>query len=40
LFIVNPPWTLPKILDETMPTLTSLLALDKSASYAIDSQIA
>jgi 23S rRNA (adenine2030-N6)-methyltransferase len=40
LFIVNPPWTLPKMLDETMPTLTSLLALDKSASYAIDSQIA
>ena len=40
LFIVNPPWTLPKILDETMPALTQLLALDGTASYAIDSQIA
>ncbi|MDI1309913.1 MAG: 23S rRNA (adenine(2030)-N(6))-methyltransferase RlmJ [Methylotenera sp.] len=39
LFIVNPPWTLPKILDETMPALTELLALDRTASYAIDSQI-
>lgn len=39
LFIVNPPWTLPKILEETMPVLTELLALDGSASYAIDSQI-
>ncbi|MES1989080.1 MAG: 23S rRNA (adenine(2030)-N(6))-methyltransferase RlmJ [Pseudomonadota bacterium] len=39
LFIVNPPWTLPKILDETMPVLTQLLALDGTASYAIDSQI-
>jgi 23S rRNA (adenine2030-N6)-methyltransferase len=40
LFIVNPPWTLPKILDETMPVLTQLLALDETASYAIDSQLA
>jgi 23S rRNA (adenine2030-N6)-methyltransferase len=39
LFIVNPPWTLPKILDETMPVLTQLLALDETANYAIDSQI-
>jgi len=39
LFIVNPPWTLPKILDETMSVLTQLLALDGTASYAIDSQI-
>ena len=39
LFIVNPPWTLPKILDVTMPVLTQLLALDGTASYAIDSQI-
>ena len=39
LFIVNPPWTLPKILEETMPVLTQLLALDGAASYAIDSQI-
>lgn len=40
LFIVNPPWTLPKILDETMPVLTQLLAMDGTASFALDSQIA
>lgn len=40
LFIVNPPWTLPKILEETMPVLTQLLALDETASYQLESQIA
>jgi 23S rRNA (adenine2030-N6)-methyltransferase len=40
LFIINPPWTLPNILDETMPVLTSLLALDETASYTIESKIA
>jgi len=39
LFIVNPPWTLPKILDETMPVLTQLLALDGTAGYTLDSHI-
>jgi len=39
LFIINPPWTLPNILAETMPVLTQLLALDKTASYELDSQI-
>jgi 23S rRNA (adenine2030-N6)-methyltransferase len=40
LFIINPPWTLPSILAETMPTLTKLLALDETASYSLDSQTA
>jgi 23S rRNA (adenine2030-N6)-methyltransferase len=40
LFIINPPWTLPNILAETMPVLTQLLALDESANYELDSQIA
>lgn len=40
LFIINPPWTLPNILNETMPILTKLLALDEAASYELDSQIA
>ncbi len=40
LFIINPPWTLPKTLEETMPVLTQLLALDNSASYTLDYQIA
>lgn len=40
LFIINPPWTLPKILEETMPVLTQLLALDNEASYTLDYEIA
>ena len=40
LFIINPPWSLPQILDETMPLLTNLLALDSSASYLVERKIA
>jgi len=40
LFIINPPWTLPKTLAETMPILTQLLTLDESASFTLDSHIA
>lgn len=39
LFIINPPWTLPKILEESMPLLTQLLALDETAVYKIDYKI-
>lgn len=39
LFIINPPWTLPNILAETMPTLTEILALDDTASFTLDSRI-
>jgi len=39
LFMINPPWTLPKILEESMPALTKLLALDETAGYQIDYQI-
>jgi 23S rRNA (adenine2030-N6)-methyltransferase len=39
LFIVNPPWTLPKILEETMPVLTHLLAIDNTAHYQLASQL-
>ena len=35
MFIVNPPYTLPKILEETMPILTQLLALDQTAGFSI-----
>ena len=35
IFIVNPPYTLPKILEETMPILTQLLALDETAGFSI-----
>ncbi len=39
LFIINPPWTLPKSLEESMPLLTQLLALDETAVYKIDYKI-
>lgn len=39
VFIVNPPYTLPDILDETMPILTRLLELDASANSSIVSKI-
>lgn len=39
LFIINPPWTLPETLNQTMPVLTQLLALDDSARYQISSKI-
>lgn len=39
LFIINPPWTLPKILTETLPLLTQLLALDDDASYSLNYNI-
>ena len=39
VFIVNPPYTLPDILDETMPILTQLLALDESADFKINYKI-
>jgi 23S rRNA (adenine2030-N6)-methyltransferase len=39
LFIINPPWILPKILDETLPYLTSLLAKDDSAEYSLEAHI-
>ena len=40
LFVINPPWTLPKILEATMPVLTQLLALDNEAGYTLDYEIA
>ena len=39
LFIVNPPYVLPNILDETLPVLTRLLELDDSAHSSIVSKI-
>lgn len=39
LFIINPPWTLPKTLTETMPVLTDLLGLDETAHFTLESQI-
>jgi len=35
LYIINPPWTLPKTLQESLPILTNLLAKDENASYQL-----
>lgn len=39
LFIINPPWTLPKSLEESMPVLKDLLAQDATACFTLESQI-
>lgn len=40
LFIINPPWTLPNILRDSMPILTRILALDKTANFTLESKTA
>ena len=39
MFVINPPFILPKILEEAMPVLTQLLSLDETADFQITSQI-
>lgn len=39
LFIINPPWTLPAILGESMPYLVEKLGLDDGADYRLESHI-
>jgi 23S rRNA (adenine2030-N6)-methyltransferase len=39
MFIINPPWNLPATLNENMPLIASILALDESASFNIESHI-
>jgi 23S rRNA (adenine2030-N6)-methyltransferase len=39
MFIINPPWTLPKMLEEAMPILRDLLALDSGASFTLQHNI-
>lgn len=40
IYIINPPWNLPKILDESLPFLTKLLGQDESASHQLTFEIA
>ena len=39
LYVINPPWTLPSILKDVMPTLVQLLAQDDSARFGLDHHI-
>jgi len=39
LFVINPPWTLPGVLQEVLPWLTDRLALDGQASHTLDWQL-
>lgn len=35
LFVINPPWTLPKTLEAELPSLSERLALDDGASFTL-----
>jgi len=39
LFIVNPPWTLPKTLQDMMPYLVSMLGQDADAGFSLEHKI-
>ena len=39
LFLINPPWTLPALLAETMPYLVERLRLDDGAGYRLEHHI-
>jgi len=39
IFIINPPYVLPKLLNEAMPIMTELLSLDETANYQLSSKI-
>jgi 23S rRNA (adenine2030-N6)-methyltransferase len=39
MFIINPPWTLPTVLNESIPILTQILALDSSAHWHVSSKL-
>ena len=39
LFIINPPWTLPSTLKESLPYLTELLGQEENSSYQLECEI-
>ncbi len=39
MLIINPPWTLPKILAESMPILCNTLAIDNHANFTLSHSI-
>jgi 23S rRNA (adenine2030-N6)-methyltransferase len=40
MFVLNPPWLLPKALDPVMPYLARVLAQDAAASFSLESELA
>jgi 23S rRNA (adenine2030-N6)-methyltransferase len=36
MFVINPPWQLPEILNSSMPSITELLGLDASAQFNLE----
>ena len=40
MFVVNPPWTLKAALEESLPWLTQVLALDEKAGWVVESSTA
>ena len=38
MFILNPPWTLPKALREAMPYLVKVLGQDAAAGFVLESE--
>jgi 23S rRNA (adenine2030-N6)-methyltransferase len=40
MFVLNPPWLLPKILGEVMPYLAKVLAQDAAAGFSLESELA
>jgi 23S rRNA (adenine2030-N6)-methyltransferase len=39
MFIINPPWTLPTVLEESIPILTQILAFDSNAHSHVSSKL-
>lgn len=39
MFVINPPWTLPALLNDSLPWLAQQLALDDGAHFSVDSHI-
>jgi len=40
MFVLNPPWTLPKALKEAMPYLVKVLGQDAAAGFVLESELA
>lgn len=39
MFVINPPWQLPKLLEDIMPFLVEQLGLDDQAQFTLDARI-